>query len=167
MNHLCGVLFPAVFVEYSQCHWGCQPPFISSLSWYRTPQITAMLLWSLWKRRGVLPEAPSGTSGWGGVGWGGKWSLRSSTLNPRVDGAVGERSVFSCYYFCIPLVALEMNHTCQSFSPAKGGHVCLYRSAAYVAQLLSAEAVAGRGSFTLSLGNGTVGKQESEQHTLD
>lgn len=68
MNHLCGVLFPAVFVEYSQCHWGCQPPFIFSLSWYRTPQITAMLLWSLWKRRGVLREAPSGTSGWGGVG---------------------------------------------------------------------------------------------------
>lgn len=87
-----------------------------------------------------------------------------------VDGAVGERSVFSYDYFCFPLVALETNHTCQSlffFPPLCGGHVCLYRSAAYVAQLLPAEAVAGRGSFALSLGNGAVGKQESEQRTLD
>lgn len=89
-----------------------------------------------------------------------------------VDGAVGERSVFSYDYFCFPLVALETNHTCQSFfffffSPPCGGHVCLYRSAAYVAQLLPAEAAGGRGSFALSLGNGAVGKQESEQCTLD
>lgn len=53
------------------------------------------------------------------------------------------------------------------FPPLCGGHVCLYRSAAYVAQLLPAEAAGGRGSFALSLGNGAVGKQESEQCTLD
>lgn len=134
-----------------------QPPLIFSfLSWYGTPQITAMLLLILMKaRRGVLPGALLGTLGAGG--------------RQMVDGAVGERSVFSYDYFYLPLVALETNHTCQFFffSPARRGHVCLYRSAAYVAQLLSAEDVAGRGYFALPLGNGAVGKQESQQCTLD
>lgn len=78
-----------------------------------------------------------------------------------------KRAIAAYYYLYLPPAAQKMNHTCQSLSLVRGGHVCLYWSAAYVAQLLLEEADAGGGLLTLSLGNSTVGRQDAKRRTLD
>lgn len=172
MNHFYCVLSPNACAEYSQfqCDWRstndpCPFPIhlrCSFCVWNTTnySPVGAMLFQSLAKLWGVIWGTLPGTLG-------GKWSPRPTPTNPSGRCHIGERAVFSYYYFYLPPVAQKMNHTCQSLSLVQGGHVCLYWSAAYVAQLLPAETGAGRGLFTLSLGNGTVGRQDSKQYTLD
>lgn len=55
---------------------------------------------------------------------------------PRCSYRNGERSIPAYYYLHLLPSAHKMNHTCQSLFLARGGHVCLYWLAAYVAQLL-------------------------------